>query len=393
MVIKKQLAPEATEAIAAPEIQNPEIKAIDLAALSAPEGSSTDQIELFRDQNIPAPVPAPATPAPGGEKPTGTESTAPPAADAPKISYAGKDYYQSIFDKIKTYTGAEDLKMPDDINDDNFVEKLSQAIYEHTDFDNENAQAAAQGELHPTVQRLQQMLDAKVPVEEALKQLNSINMLNSMSSRDVMQAYLKESFGKSETKPDGWDDNKINETLDKMDKSGVIDLEAEKIRVTLKQHAEQQEKALSEKTTRADAERVTALNKQLEEKRIALQKEMSKKIIEYNDILGVPVSKADMQEFLGDFIYLTTPEEDGIAPGAKLLQSNDNYAKALYMLTRGDTKIKAAVSEAKNKTKIDFLKKLDLEPQLSTRVSDSGQKVVDLDLLEKPDNFFLTPKT
>jgi len=363
-----------------------EVKALDIASLMAPEGADKAQIDSIREDIGGAPpIVPPAKPvAEAAPAITPAPATDAPASDKPVVAYAGKEFHTAVFNKLKEYTGVADADIPTDITDENFIEKLSDFVYNHTE-------GGTPSNLHPTAQRLQEMIDKGISPEQALGQLNSVNALDVLPPRDIMTNALKERFGKSEQRPNGWDDTKIKENVDKMEKSGVLEMEAEKVRESMRAESQQQEQTMAaDVKTKADNDLKTK-NIALAEKRIVLQKEISKNILNYTDVLGIPVSKAEMQEFVGDFMYLTTPEEDGIAPGQKLLQSNDNYAKALYLLLKGDTKIKGAITEAKNKTKIDYLKKLDLEPQLSTRVSEKGQDVVDLNLLDKPDGFISKP--
>lgn len=385
---------------------------IDLHALTHAEGATKDEIELNRPpEEKPAAPAAPAAPElvpdASGKKPgdegyvttTKAAAAAAPAKSAEEIARENaskgtpilprsKEFMQEVFNELKTFTGNDEIVMPADTTPENFIERVADVIYKNTEFP-EGAETPTN--LHPQVKRLQELIDKKIPFEDALKQVNTLSMIKTVPSKDLMKQYLTDTFGKNEQRPNGWDEAKINENIDKMEKSGVLDIEAEKIRTELETHAKAEQDKISTAASTKEATDIAEKNRLLDEKRRTLQKELSAKIMDYTEVLGVPVSKAEMQEYLSDFLYLTTPEEDGIAPGAKLLQSNDNYAKALYMLTRGDTKIKAAITEAKNKTKIDWLKKLDLTPQLSTQVRETDKPVVDLNLLEQPDNFVTKP--
>jgi len=378
----QNIIPPAAEPVVVAPIEAPEaIQEINLDALEAPEGASKDVIDLIGaakphplDSTSPA---APATPSAEPVTPVTPETPAKP------IPVAGKEMYQAVFNKLKEYTGVDTVNMPEDINDENFMEKLSDAIFEQSDI-------PEKAKLHPLVEKLQDSLDKGIPMKEAVKQLDEISYIDTASALDIMGGYLLETFGKTEENPNGWDDEKITETLDKMDKGGTLELEAEKIRQGLKQYKLQQLKIEGAVNAESQKAAITQQREKDSLERTALQKETLQKLNTMDNILGVPVSKADIIAFKDDFLFLTTPGEDGVSPGVKLLQSNDNFTQALYLLTRQDT-IKAALSDAKEKTKVTWKKSLDLEPAVSTKVSDISSSSVDLDRLEQAESFIYKP--
>jgi len=284
-------------------------------------------------------------------------------------------YFHKPFTHLAKKLGIQDneFKLPDGLSEDNYVDKLTEFIYENTEFDTP--------QLHPEVERINKALSEGVAFDEVIKHYSQVNDVINLDSKELVKSHLKSTMGKSEARPNGWDDDKIESTITKMDNSGLLDIEAERIRDGIR---------ISRQGYLEQAAQQRASDNQKRNHELAgVREQQISKSVEYlntlDNIYGVPVSKAEVQEFKDDFRALTTPDETGMAPLVQLLQSNENLVKIAYMLTRGDDSIRKALHSAKEGVKKSFLEKLDPEPRLPKRTGTVDPGKIDLDALAEPE--------
>lgn len=263
------------------------------------------------------------------------------------------------------------VEMPNDITEENFVDKIDE-LY---------ASNVNRPELHPEVQKFQEAVSKGVNPDEYLKALRGINEVLEMPAEQLVRTSLKQNFGKSEKRPNGWDDEKIETTIKKMESSGFLEIEAEKIRTsyeTSKQNASQ------EMIRQAEARR----NEQMQHMNAARDNSIKSSLDYFNkleNINGIPVSQSEKLEFSDQFRYLVTPDEKkGISPLLEMLQSDETLVKVAYFLSKGDAKIKEHITRSKETAKNDFLGKLDPEPKTTQSRSGMPTTEVDLNALAAP---------
>lgn len=282
------------------------------------------------------------------------------------------DIFQSKYlDIIKKKYEDFGLEMPDDVNEDNFVDKIDELYASHI----------SKPQLHPEVEKFQEAVSKGVNPDEYLKTLRGINEVLEMPAEQLVRTSLKQNFGKSDKRPNGWDDEKIENTIKKMESSGFLEIEAEKIRTSYEMN---KQNASQEMIRQAEIRR----NEQMQQM-AAIRDNSIKSSLEYfnklDNINGIPVSQSEKSEFSEQFRYLVTPDEKkGISPLLEMLQSDETLVKVAYFLSKGDAKIKEQITRSKEYAKNDFLNKLDPEPKITQSRGGMPTTEVDLEALAAP---------
>jgi hypothetical protein len=371
---------------------------LDLAALAAPEGTDPTNFENFVSKE--AEVISPSTSfsnlpnldpvkEPGQENTDiATNTSAGKEADGKvpgnAAETAGKDtintpeakWFEKPFKALQKRLGLtdEEFKIPEGLTEENYDEKYNELLWEHTEREGEESK------LHPELKKINDLIQKGVDYKEALGAYERMNNLESLSDKELVALSLKQQFGKTEQKPDGWDEDKINERIAKMDNSGYLEIEAQRLRDNIKFEKEninaRYEQSIKEQ------------RKQEFQKLESARTEQINKSLEYlsgiKDVYGLPVSKAEINEFKDDFKYLVTPNEKGISPMAELLQSNENLVKIAYFLRKGDDKLRTALTKAKEDAKKSIIDKLDDEPKVVKKVAPYlNEAAIDLEKLSQ----------
>ena len=368
------------------------IDAINPDALVAPEGTSADKFDMFKPKgdetqpsqseiyglpNLDPPKVEPAepidnTPAPDNKTPEPKPADATPA----KPEDGSIPWYHRPFLDLKKRIEMtdEEFKLPEGLTADNYIDK-------YNEFLNENVEFEGTEQLNPSLRPLNDMVNKGMDVNEAIKAYNTMNNLTSLSDKELVGLYLKNEFGKNDKRTDGWDEAKINAQLTKMDSSGSLEIQAHQIR----QNIQREKETLAANYERQQAEQYQKQSKEFEAKRNEQIDSSLKYLSGLKDVYGVPVSKADLQEFQNDFRTLVTPNEKGVTPLAEMLQSNENLVKVAFFLSKGDSKVKEALTRAKEVAKKNLIDKLDEKPNLVKKGGTSADPgAIDLDALSKP---------
>jgi len=379
-----------------PEVKAPETKVeapINLDALNAPEGTASDNFELFKskEEKITQPVHSfnglpNLDPVKDKEEKVEDASVitpegkiAPPIVDPNKKPDTQNDtpWFHKPFKALQKRLGLtdEEFKMPEGVTEENYDEKYNELLWENTE------REGGDNELHPDVQQINKLIKNGVDPKEAITTFQKMNDLISLSDKDILTLSLKQQFGKTEERKDGWDDTKIQERVNKMDASGILEIEAEKIRTQIKNEKEtiasRYESQRKEVSAKQGAEIQKARTEQINQS-IEILKGMK-------DVFGIPVSKAELQEFQNDFTVLVTPDKEGRLPISEMLQSNETLVKIAYLLSKGDQKVKTYLTKVKEDAKKSVTDKLDDEPKLPKKTSSYlNEGAIDLDKLEAP---------
>jgi hypothetical protein len=285
------------------------------------------------------------------------------------------DYFsQKYLERIKKEYEQHGVAMPEDINEENFIDNFSK-LYSSKD---------KASNLHPEVEKFQKAMEAGIDPNEFYRTMKGFQEVEDMDSYDLVRNSLTSNFGKSDRRPNGWDDDKIESTIKKMDQSGLLDVEAERIKTDY-----QDKKLLA-------ADQMIEQQNSLREKQgfeMDKQRDSSiKNAVSYfnklENINGLPISQSEKSEFVEQFKYLVTPnEKKGMSPLLEMLQSDETLVKVAYFLSKGDAKIREQLTRSKEYAKNDFLRKLDPEPKLAQGRGGFPSSDVDLDALAAPSNY------
>tara|TARA_R110002020_G_scaffold90584_2_gene220626 strand:+ start:5189 stop:6337 length:1149 start_codon:yes stop_codon:yes gene_type:complete len=298
------------------------------------------------------------------EQPESTEiAEEPQAAETTEESQpqetAGDDYFMKPFNDLKEKFG-DDFNIPEDVTADNYMEKLYGVMNRNLD---------------PRIEAMQKAVDEGGDLNQVIQSYNQSSAIDTMDSKDLMSQALKQQYN--------WDDEKIQATIDKMDNSGALEIEAERVRENYKNYQSQQEAVKQQQ----EIEQRTRYQEQQTQERGKQIDDTLKYIDTLDNVYGIPVSKAEKSEFSNFFREVTTPDKDGNAPLMDLLQSNENLAKIAFTIFKGDDKMRNAISNAKSGAKSDLVDRLDSQPKTSKKGAQPNAGHVDFDALAAPERF------
>jgi len=279
-------------------------------------------------------------------------------------------FHQNFINKLYDKYG-DDFELPEGTNAENFYDKIEEAIA--------NVHAPR---LHPDVIKMQNAVDAGVDPREYISRMTDTSRIESMDADSLVRISLQQNFGKSEKRPNGWDESKIEDTIKKMDNSGLLEIEAEKIRT---KYVEEKE-GLADRLAGEAQQRRQHEYTQMSQARETQIKDTLGSFQKMNDVFGIQLSQSEKADFSENFRYLVTPDEKtGVAPMVEMLQSNENLAKVAYLLSKGDSKVRQALTNAKEGGKRSFLDKLDPEPRVAKKSGTAQGSEIDLDALAAPE--------
>lgn len=122
------------------------------------------------------------------------------------------------------------VKLPDDVNEDNIAEKLMEM---------------GRNTLHPEALRLQQAIESGVSPESYYKSYSRFDEALALDDKELVRRSIVSRYGRSDDRPDGWDESKINARLDRMDEIDIED-QAFSIRENIKSQKAQRDQQLAE---------------------------------------------------------------------------------------------------------------------------------------------------
>jgi hypothetical protein len=283
----------------------------------------------------------------------------------------------SYIDKVKKRYEEFGYEIPEDLNETNAVDRLD-ALYDAVRKD----QTASN--LHPEVEKLQKAIESGIKPEDFYKTMKGYAEIEDMPSHDVVRASLKQNFGKSDKRPNGWDEDKIESTIRKMDQSGLLEIEAEKIRTEYQERKLQAADEMIKQQNYQRQQQFTQMTKQRDDSIKSALGYFNK----LENINGLPISQSEKSEFVEQFRYLVTPDEKkGVSPMLEMLQSDETLVKVAYFLSKGDAKIREQLTRSKEYAKNDFLNKLDPEPKITQSRGGFPSTEIDFDALAAPSQF------
>lgn len=275
-------------------------------------------------------------------------------------------YWMKPFEQLKEAN--PEWEIPEGITEENYLDYLKSVL---------TPQEQQQRELHPDVLAMQEALDNGASFEQVMQGMQARNDISAISDRDLLSANYKHHYK-------DWDDKKVNSVLDKLDNAGMLEIEAGKLRNAINEQRTLEQTQASE----AERTRVEEQNKQMNAERDKQIKESLSFINDANEVYGLQISPSEKQEFGQYFSQLVTPDDTGVAPMMQMLQSNETLVKVAMMLWKGDEKIKAALTDAKESGKDAILGKLDPKPSGPPKGGAQNDPTqIDFDALAAPERF------
>lgn len=264
----------------------------------------------------------------------------------PVKSFAQREYLASLAKKYELEEGLDDFLK--DMNEQNADDKVVDFISRNIDYD-----GYLEKRIHPDLLKLQKQIDEGKPWSEVSSTVAQQASFMNDNER-VVAAVLKNEYN--------FDDAKITSHIAAYKEKGLLDLEADKARSII-DNAQKQYQARESQI--AETRRV--------QHQQTIQREADEAINFFNkqeNVSGIPISKADKDEFATYFKKIATPDANGKIPIAEYLQSNENLAKVAFLIMKGDVKFKSQLTNAKESTKKALEDKLYAEPSLRSPSSD-----------------------
>ena len=272
---------------------------------------------------------------------------------------SGEQYWMKPFEELKKHN--PDWNIPEGVTEENYLNVL-QKVFEP--------------EIHPELLKMQKALESGLEFDKVVEAYSpSNNDITKLSDRDLMNKKFKDSYK-------DWTEEKVNETLNKLEQSGLLEIEASRYRNEV---TEKQTHSLDTITREHEQTRIANEAKVAEERTKQIN-ESVKFIDNSNEVYGLPISQAEKAEFKTFFEKLVTPDQTGIAPMFQMLQSNETLVKLGMMMWKGDAKIRAALTNAKEAGKNAVLDKLNANPDNVNRSGgNQNSDQIDLDALSAPE--------
>jgi len=265
---------------------------------------------------------------------------------------------------------AYQIQRPENLSPENEAQMIEQIYLER-------AQAnIPKPELHPVVAGLnEQFQNPEFKYEEWLNaQVNKAQMM-SKTGKDFYSEFLKMEYEGQV------DDDTVNRIIDGMSDSELAlkELEAKKqLRIREQEESAKKGSELQQQRARAYQEQTQKIEQEVQD--------LFARTKNVKEIYGVEVGEAEIDAFNKTFRELVLPDpETGEQAITQLLQSNDDLWKFAFMAIQGDTKLKEALSEAKEGTKNAVFSRLKRNPSTSgTRNYVPVSNKLDTDKWRKP---------
>lgn len=266
--------------------------------------------------------------------------------DKKKPSTAAKGLGKQLGGILSQVLGTE-VELPDD--NLGLVKKLRETL---------------QPKLHPEVVEYQRAIESGMEPDAYFKQRGLVNELLSVDDDgDLMTRYYRSRYGVSKANPKGWSDEKIKDTISKLDSSGQLAIQAEEFRENLrKMEADRQNRLKSyESGVEADPkERQKQVEKFMSQLDAAVD-DMAKD----KKLYGIELGKAGSSDALKKSVRAWyQPDESGHTKLQKFMATNNAAARLALLLHIAESgALEGALHDKATQEKLFLMKKLDRKPR------------------------------
>lgn len=294
--------------------------------------------------------------------------------------------YNPIWDQYATKFNSEDnpFQIPEEVKTGKLPENMTEmdmflsSAIKHLNPTREVIESLPDTLKDYLVASSQENFDERKWLEERL----NTNDIMKMPNEDLMFNHLKSLNGKSETNPDGWDEEAITKQVDAMKNSGVLDLQAIAIK---KQIQAEQNSASANKLQELDKIEQSRIEKfRSEQKTIAdttLQKNQH-----LDDFFGIKFSQAELAQFHKDFPKMVDIDpKERVHTIHKWLQSDENVYKVAALIWKGDQGVRDYISGMKEAVKQQVLDKTGIMPKEKTGTASAGPGAFDITAFNTPE--------
>lgn len=197
-----------------------------------------------------------------------------------------------------------------------------------------------------------------------------------------MKHFMKERYGINDQRPNGMSDEQIEESVKKMDQSGILALQANQNRDTYRNMLEQAD--------RAEAD----LRRSQENERMALIQANQQKLIDalfqrkaqLKDLYGMPVSEAQKREFQEAFKNLMAIDpQTGVPKLHKYFSNDDILYDAVFLMYLRENGMRDYITQMKEDVKKNYIERLDIAPKDNMQRTPVTPQNVDVSQLMMPE--------
>jgi hypothetical protein len=271
-----------------------------------------------------------------------------------------KEFYNKLIESVDT---PKDFK-PAELTEDNYLDEIAKMMYDNMDLS---------GAMHPSVQRLQQLVEAhQGNFDMALKDFSTASSWKNLSDEQIVEWDLVQNLKVPQ--------ERAKELMSKMN----LEVEALKLRRDISGHEEkilnQRDQQLRELRDQETLQERTEFQKNLGEQVVKLK--------EKAEYCGIQADAKQRQEFPDIFKHYVTPGEDGVPPIAKLLTDNDFLSDVVFLGHYRSKALKDFMDTEKNKIKQIYKDRLDPEPRHTEKSVTHFSQEIDLDRLTQPEGSY-----
>lgn len=254
------------------------------------------------------------------------------------------------------------LEIPDDINEDNFATKLIEL---------------GKKTVHPEALSLHEYLENGGTLDSYIKSFTQYDEMLKLDDKELVKRHLRHKYGKNDNRPDGWDEQKIQDRVDKMSE---FDLEerAEDLRKYIAEQKRQRMTSINREN------RVDYKSKEFQEMFEKSVNETFKAIKSEGTIYGLKfASDKHEQKALARVREILAPDERGTSKFVQALGDPKEAMKIALlwdMLSTGAIKLDLKSSLAATKGSLSQM----LSKRTGTSKTSKGSDKVDFSHFARP---------
>lgn len=345
---------EGQEGGAATPAAGTEVPKLDMDKLRAPSGAA-------------AATPPATPPADKGTEGKGADAgkgaATPAEAKTAPIAQRAQEY-------LATRTGGK-IKLPEGINDDNAFEAFEDAIW---------------GSLDPRVRQFQDAIDRGMTPDDWVKNYRSVDQLIGLDDKSVLREKLRSEVGRSASRPEGWDDARIDAHLDRQSQKDPDDfaLKAEQYRNQLRETKAKQDKDEAARGAARINPKDPAYRARLEQDVVA---SVERVISTSPRLYGLNLAAEGGKDMVAAAVKeMLMPDATGSNEMQRLLRSEDGVTRAALLLYMGKTGlIEKEMTRGKEAVKRNMVDLLDPTPPTNNGgAGGSLSTTIDMNALKAP---------
>ena len=319
------------------------------------------------------------------------ETKVPPVTPPVVVSEVVGDYkYNPIWDDIKT---KYNIDIPETVKTGKFEEGKKESDYLSDIIINAN-KSTAEDSLKDIPEMAKAILElhkkGQFDENTFLEERSGYKKLENLSDNDFLkQHYIKRYGMKSETNPKGLTEEVLEKIVNEKTASASFEYDIQELREKYKDDFENEQKAKQQEKVITD----NKLKEEFRKEREVEFEEFIKETETMNNVLGIPIGKAERDTYNQQFKTILTPDDSNPVVGLSvtqkmydLLTNDKNLYQMIYALSNGDKKTKDIMANLKYDAKQEVLDKTNIKPrQIDSSINVSNLNPIDPEAFDRPD--------